>query len=76
MVNIREEDPIPEDKRDTTDQILNLATIDLKVETDPREEEISHLEEEDSEPPKASQDSFGVGAKMIETNQSKGGFHL
>ena len=76
LVNIKEADPIPEDKSATLDLILNLDTIDSRVETDPKAEEISHLEEEDSEPPKANQDFSGVGAKMKETNQSKGEFHL
>ena len=76
MVNNREEDLISEDKRNTTDQTPNQDIIDLKAETDPREEEISLLEEEDLEPLKASQDFSEVEVKLTARSQSKGGFHL
>ena len=75
-MNIPEADQIPEDRKDTLDLIPNLDTTDLKVEIDPREEEISHLEVEDSEPHRASQDFSEVEVKMKEKNQSKGEFHL
>ena len=76
MVTNREEDLISEDKRDTTDQTPNRDTTDLKAETDPREEEISLLEEEDLEPLKANQDFSEVEVKLTARSQSKGRFHL
>ena len=71
----REEDLTSEDRKDSTDPTPNRATTDLKVETDPREEEISPLEEENSEPLRANQDSFEAEASKTEKSQSKGGFH-
>ena len=75
MVN-REEDLNSEDRKDSTDQTPNLATTDLRAETDPREGEISPLEEEDSELVKVNQDSIEAEANKTEISQSKGGFHL
>ena len=75
MVNIPEADQIPEDRNDISDPTPNRDTTDMKVEIDPREEEISHLEVEDSEPHRVSQDSSEVEAKMKETSQSKGESH-
>ena len=76
MVNIPEADQIPEARKDISDQILNRDITDTKVEIDPREEEISPLEVEDSEPHRASQDFSGVEVRMKETSQSKGEYHL
>ena len=77
LIKTLEADQSPEDRKDTTDQTLNLATINMKVDRDPRDlEEISLLEEEDSGNLRANQDSSGVEVKMNETNRSKGGFHL
>ena len=76
MVNIQEADKIPEARKDILDLILNRDITDTKVEIDPREEEISLLEVEDSEHHKANQDSSGVEAKMKETSRSKEEYHL
>ena len=77
LIKTLEADRSPEDRKDTTDQTLNLATINMKVDRDPRDlEEISLLEEEDSDNLRANQDSSGVEVKMSETNQFKEGFHL
>ena len=76
MENIPEADQNSEDRKDISDLIPNRDITNTKVEIDPREEEISLLEVEDSEPHKASQDSSGVEAKMKETSRSKGEYHL
>ena len=76
LIKTLEADRSPEDRRDTTDQTLNPATINMKVDRDPRDlEEINLLEEEDSGNLRANQDSSGVEVKMNETNQFKEGFH-
>ena len=76
MVNKQEVDNNIEDKRNTSDQILNLDIIDTRAEIAPREEEINQLEVEDSEPHRANQDSTEVEVKLKEINQSKGESHL
>ena len=65
-----------EDKRNTLDLILNRDIIDTRAEITPREEEISQLEVEDSEPHRANQDSTEVEVKLKEINQSKGESHV
>ena len=66
MVNKQEVDNNIEDKRNTSDLILNLDIIDTRAEITPREEEINHLEVEDSEPHRANQDSTEVEVKLKE----------
>ena len=76
MENIPEADQNSEDRKDISDLISNRDITNTKAEIDPREEEISPLEVEDSEPHKASHDFSEVEAKMKETSRSKEEYHL
>ena len=75
-MNNPEADHNPEDRRNSSDLIPNRDIIDTKAEINPREEEISQLEVEDSEPHKVNQDSTEVEVKTKEISQSKGEYHL
>ena len=75
-MNSPEAEHSSEDRKDFSDQIPNRDTTNMTTETNPKEEEISQLEEEDSEPLRVNQDSTEVEVKTKEINQSKGEYHL